>query len=61
MSRPAAFNSAAFVVTAIVGEGFTRSSVWDKKGMATSGWEFTYSCSRTLERLLQVEPIGKNQ
>ncbi|MBZ0124485.1 MAG: pyridoxal phosphate-dependent aminotransferase, partial [Roseovarius sp.] len=37
MSRPAAFNSCAFVVTAMVGDGFTRARVADRKDMVVSG------------------------
>ena len=40
MSRPAAFNSVASAVIAIVGEGFTRARRSARKAMATeSGWE----------------------
>ena len=35
-SRPAAFNSAALVDIAMVGEGFTRSSAVDKMDMTAS-------------------------
>src|SRR6056297_2998226 len=36
-SRPAAFSSCAFVVTAMVGEGFTRDNVADRSDIAASG------------------------
>ena len=41
-SWPAAFNSAALVDTAMVGDGLTRFSVVDRKDMATSRFELDY-------------------